>query len=238
MLPEDPEDEILLPDPVRPNLGFEDVPDPPLRDDAMPLLDNGGPPFAPPDEDDPDAARTSGRLPMWRGTFATMVPRLDVGRVQRPPLASGELTLGGLMLLCLADAIPFRPPALTTPAATATLLPATPTSVELLLFPRTLDALLPLGLPYPLGLTLPNGLDVPPLTLLELLDRSDTPDDDADRVAVRPRPPLGGTAEKRASACEGERNPAEPMMLGFGTLAGSGAVIGGEVMVAVGGMWK
>ena len=144
------------------------------------------------------------------GTLATMVPRLDVGMVE---FTNGELMLGGLVLACRKLVLPDAP----TPAA-ALLPTATPTSVDDLRLPRTLDARLPAGLPYPEGLTLPNGLLVP-LILLDDRERSEIPDaDDADRVDVRPRPvepppttpPLVvGEPKKMTSVWVGERKPAE-----------------------------
>ncbi|KIO25877.1 hypothetical protein M407DRAFT_24838 [Tulasnella calospora MUT 4182] len=93
-------------------------------------------------------------------------------------------------------------------------------------------ARLPLGLPYPLGLTLPNGLLVP-LILLELRLRSDNPEDEADRVEVRPRPEGGGPfpppPKKITLSWEGDKKPADASVFEGG---------GDEVddMVAVGGM--
>lgn len=93
----------------------------------IPLLDSGGPPL-------------SGATTESIGTFATIVPKLEACNEL---VANGELTTGGLVLLCLALTPPFpfsrrilRPP--TT---------ATPTSVELLRLPKTELARLPLGLP-------------------------------------------------------------------------------------------
>lgn len=185
----------------------------------IPLLDNGGPPL-------PGAATES------IGTLATIVPKLEAG-IDIELVANGELTTGGLVLLCLALLTPpppfpfsrriLRPPA--TPAAT-------PTSVELLRLPIMELARLPLGLPYPLGLTLPNGLLVP-LILLELRLRSDNPEDEADRVEVRPRPEGGGPfpppPKKITLSWEGDKKPADASVFEGG---------GDEVddMVAVGGM--
>ncbi|KAG8915400.1 hypothetical protein FRC01_003673 [Tulasnella sp. 417] len=172
----------------------------------IPLLDNGGPPL-------------SGAATESMGTFATIVPKLEACIEL---LANGELTTGGLVLLCLA----LTPP---PPFSRRILRPPTPTSVELLRLPKTELARLPLGLPYPLGLTLPSGLLVP-LILLELRLRSEMPEDEADRVEVRPRPEGGGPfppPKKITLSWEGDRNPADASVF----------EVGDEVdMVAVGGM--
>ncbi|KAG8963135.1 hypothetical protein FRC00_007594 [Tulasnella sp. 408] len=172
----------------------------------IPLLDSGGPPL-------------SGAATESIGTFATIVPKVEAFNEL---VANGELTTGGLVLLCLALTPPF-------PFSRRILRPPTPTSVELLRLPKTEFARLPLGLPYPLGLTLPNGLLVP-LILLELRLRSDNPEDEADRVEVRPRPPGEGPfppPKKITLSWEGDRKPAEASMLEGGD----------EVdMVAVGGI--